>query len=112
MATLFEIAEEFRALTAIIDDDDAPDESILAAFAAIEGSLSDKVDGYCGLDAEWKASEEALKAEKTRLGQRQAMFGRRRKRLRGALKHVLMDLNKPSVETDRFRAYLQKPSRS
>lgn len=112
--TLYQIADDLRALEALLveADGDISSPEALAAVEAWEAELStnlgSKVDSYCSLISEIEARSAARKAESDRLADLARVDENAAKALRDRLKFVFESRSLPSMQTERFRVSIAK----
>lgn len=109
MVSLYDITDELQRLESLLDDPEIPAEAVHDALEQMNMTLGDKVDAYCMIIKDAEAAERMIIDERKRLDERKRVFQNRASKLRHALGFALGKLNKPSVETARFKAYLQSP---
>lgn len=112
--TLLDISADVAALWDLIAecDGDISDPAVEAAvtewLAEIEGGFEAKVDNYAALIRSIEARAEIRKAESKRLAERARIDEQKAGWLRERLMWAMQRLDRPKVETDRFRVSVQK----
>ena len=101
MATLREIAAEYRALMdVLIESEGEIDNEIEAWRKALTAEFEDKVGGYCHVISEIGYMAEIRKAEAERLAESAALLNARLSRLKDALKLAMQDVGIKKYSTD------------
>jgi len=106
---LYEIAEEYQKVESWLDDPEMPAEAIHEALEEITANLETKIDAYCAVIKQAQANERMVIDERNRLNERKGVYVNRAKKMRNVLAFVMNSLNKPSIETAKYRAYMQNP---
>ena len=109
MSSIFEIADEYRALDTMLEEvggdvsDPAVSEYIDNLFTDLDDQLETKVEGYCRLIKEAEARSKARKEESDRLMNRSRTDANMAKGLKQRLQLAFDVMGIKKVETDRFR---------
>ena len=115
---LFTIAEEFKALRDIVENDlefdpetgEIVDNSAVIAemFNDISVVLSDKLDNSAYVVKELEAVSDALKEEAKRLNERASHFAKNAEKLKSLMALTLEASGEPKLKTDRFTFSFRK----
>jgi len=114
MRNIFQREGDLAALEALLVEDTSVDENgevndqLARWLEESEGAFEAKVEGYCGLMAQLNALADARKAEAQRLAALEQEARNKANRLKTVLREVLMRLNRPKIETTRYKVRLQK----
>ena len=107
MSTLFEITNEFQELYSMLTDPDADVECINDTLDALTGELEVKSAGYVAvihqLEMEQQKAEELAKALKAKADIRKNSI----KRMKDALKFVMLTTGKDKIEAGAYTIKLQ-----
>ena len=109
MSSIFEIADEYRALDTMLEEvggdvtDPAVSEYIDNLFTDLDDQLETKVEGYCRLIKEAEARSKARKEEADRMMNRSRTDANMAKGLKQRLQLAFDVMGIKKVETDRFR---------
>lgn len=105
---LYQFKAEYEALGSLLEESQGEiTPEIEALWDTLGGEFSEKVDGYCGLIANFSRSAEAAKAEAKRLTDRAKSWETAADRLKERLQFHLVDLDIQKQETGRFSVRLQ-----
>ena len=111
--TLYEIAEEYKALQEMADDPTVDPQTIVDTLEGVQGELKDKVNAYCVLIREATARKEARNAEIERLTLANTPDTNLIARLTRSLESTLKALEIPKIKTDLFScAFKKNPDRA
>src|SRR5574337_920367 len=104
--SIFEIAEEFRALEDLLENDgqgvtEHEHETIAKWLDELDMKLEDKVEGYIAIVRNNELLQAGLKEEAKRLNDRAKIHGNKVDRLKSALMYVMEQLGLPRIETKR-----------
>lgn len=105
---LYEIAEEYEALIAAIENGDIPEEAIADTLESIEALLKDKADNIACLVKSLSAEASAIKAEEDALAKRRKQKERIVQRLKDYLSGVLLRNGYTKLETTRNKISFRK----
>lgn len=106
--TLYEIAEQYEQVRALMDDPETPPEVVVDTLEAIEGDLSDKVDAYGALIREADGRAAIIDREVKRLLNLKANQTAMVERLKRSLENVMKHLEKKKLDTERFHFSIAK----
>jgi hypothetical protein len=105
---LYEIAEEYEALIAAIEDGDIPEEAVADTLESIQSLLVDKADNIACLVKSLSAEASAIKAEEDALSKRRKQKERMVQRLKSYLSDVLLRSGYTKLETARSKISFRK----
>ena len=107
---LYELPERYRVwLNKVEDCDGEVTEDLQKELDAIDTDIATKADAYCGLIAQFKHEEAALREEAKRMEVKAQVVAHRQERLRAALLEAMKVLELDSI---RGRRFLVRKSRS
>jgi hypothetical protein len=110
MSSLFDLTEDLRHLESVVSDIDPEGElppDVVAWLDAAEGNYAQKVEGYCAVVGQLEAVARARSEEAERLRSLATVTQRQVDRLKLALKESLLKLERPKVETTRYKVWVQ-----
>ena len=105
---LYEIANEYLALTQAIDSDELPEEAITDTLEAITAEIEDKADNIACLLKNIAADIDALRTEEIRLAERRKAKENAYERLKQYLANTLQSLSIDKIETARNKITFRK----
>jgi hypothetical protein len=110
MLKLYEIAEAIRARLESVDESGEIPAGALKALGELECDFETKIDGVCGLIAEWKVEVAARQAEIDRL--RRGLEARKNniEKLKKYVHSVMYALRQKRVETSLWTLWVQRNS--
>jgi hypothetical protein len=110
MSSLFDLTAELRHLEALVSsmspDGELP-EDVVRWLDDTEGNYAQKVEGYCGVIGELEALAKAREEEASRVRELARLTAMQVERMREALKQSLLKLDRPKVETLRYKVWVQ-----
>lgn len=99
---LYDMTGDFLKLQQLLEDPEVDQELVKAAMADLDDDIENKADGYAKIIKNMLANIDAIKAEKSRLNNRQKVLENSIDRLKTNLKECMAALNKPKFKTDLF----------
>jgi hypothetical protein len=70
MSSLYDIAERYRNLSTLFDDDSIPADVVTAALQGVQDELAEKAQNVARLVRNWESEADALRAEEKRMADR------------------------------------------
>ena len=108
MRDLYEITAEYQLLTDLLDDPEADEESIIAAWNNINDELETKADNYARIIRNLESQLEGIKVEQQRLTNRKQQVEKNIEWLKMTLYSVMKETGKTKFKTDLFSFGIQK----
>ena len=105
---LYEIAQEYEAFLAAVENGDIPEEAISDTLEAIKGTLEDKADNVACVIKNLLAEIEAMKVEEDRLKERREQKERRAKSMKAYLTDTLLHAGINKIESARNKITFRK----
>lgn len=105
---LYELAEEYRALSDALDSEDAEPEQFTEALGQLQGALEDKVEAIGKVILGLRASSDAIKAEVERLLVRRQPMARKEDWLKDYLLKEMTYAKLDKVQRDLVTVSLRK----
>lgn len=110
MSSLFDLTEELKHLEAVVSDIDPEGElpeEVVRWLDQTEANFSQKVEGYCTVLGQLEAVAKARYEEADRLRVLALVSHKQVDRLKSALKDAMLKLDRPKVETTRYKVWVQ-----
>ena len=108
MSTLYELAEDYLMLMAMLEDPDEDPQVIADTLEGVEGELEIKADNYAKIMKEFEGQIDVIKAEEKRLQQRRKHLEGSIEKLKTHLYDVMVATGKKKFKTDLFNFAIQK----
>lgn len=102
MGTIYELTENYKAVEALLCDEEVDEQTVLDTLEAIEGEIEDKADNYAKMMRNLRAEADMLKTEEERLYRRRKSREEREKLLKTALQANLEFIGKTKFKTAMF----------
>lgn len=107
MAKLYEIAERYKNLAILLEDETIDNEMIMPALEAIEGEISDKAVGIVGFIKSMDYDIDAIKAEEKRLADRRKAIENRKEGIKQYIKSQMEFAGLDKIKSPTFTIALQ-----
>lgn len=105
MPSLYNLTDQYRALEEAAYNDELDYDEFARLLLEIEGSIEDKVDGYCRIIASLKTDAQALKDEEARLKARRRSLENSVLHLKNALSVAMDAQGKQKIKTRLYTVY-------
>jgi len=105
---LYEIAENFKNLEALLDDENIPKELIEQALNEVQGSLEEKITGMCKYIKSIESDVEGIKTEVARLEKMKKVKTNAITSIKTYMFEQLKALNMQKIKTPLFSVGIQK----
>lgn len=105
---LYELAENYRMLQAMLDDDEVDEQAIIDTIEAMEGEFDEAADNIACLIKTVTYETEAMAAEIKKLQERKRIKENKSKRIKEYLLENMQKINRTKIETARNRISIRK----
>lgn len=108
MATLYELTGQYRELLEMAESEELDKQLLEDTFAALEGEIEIKADGYAKVIRELEGKAELLKSEIDRLSNRKSAIENNIKAMKETLQNAMYITGKTKFKTNLFSFNIQK----
>ena len=108
MASLYNLAERYKSIANLLDDETMNEEVITTALMEINGSIVDKATNIAGLTKDLQSDIEAIKAEEKRLADRRRFAENKVRWLKAYVQDCMETTGQSKIKTPLFTFTLQK----
>jgi len=108
LATLYELTGQYRELLEMAESEELDKQLLEDTFAALEGEIEIKADGYAKIIRELEGKVELIKSERERLAKMQTAIENNIKSMKEALQNAMYITGKTKFKTSLFSFSIQK----
>lgn len=108
MAKLYELAEGYKNIQALLDNPDIPEEIVIDSLTSINEDFEDKAESIAKLLKSMEADVKAFKEEEIRLSSRRKALENRIGGLKTYLESYMRSVDKPKFKGKLFTFSIQK----
>lgn len=109
---LYEVGSNYKAFLDALEAGEIPDEAVEDTLGAIDGEFEEKIDSIACIVKQLDADATAIKAEKDKLSERQALKEHQRDRMKDYIRQAMALVGKNKIETPRNKVSIGKPAKS
>lgn len=104
---LYEMNEQWRAVAELLDDPETDQQAIFDTIELIEGSMDEKLEGYCKLVRSFEADAKDIDEEIARLRARKSAIDNRVKGMKARMYESMKTTGRSKVKTPLFSIWIQ-----